>query len=325
MGNESVLLVGKPWRGGLAHYVRTALEGLFPHRVEWIATYPETASDAREYRKDRVAWREAIVRRIEKANYAAALFINHPDGLNALPLRDNHILWLTDDPRQSDSVYAPYARVFVTDPGYGPALQRALGYRYGGVIPFAHCRRLHRSSAAASHARGACTIANRDEKRDAHIEALYRAGLPLLTVGNYFANHWLFWRAPWRFRPRVSNASMGAVYARHTVSLNVHANVVRGGTNMRTFECAGYAIAQLVESRPGLDALFAPDEEVATYDGLGDLPDALRALLSDPPRRARLAARALARVESEHCYEHRVAALLSGVLEVPELARWRMS
>ncbi len=320
--SQTILLVGKPWRGGLARYVRAALDALFPGQVVWLPTYPETAKDARLYRKDRKAWREALLRRIEQAQYAAALFINHPDGLDGLPARPNHVLWLTDDPRQPPDAYTPYARVHVSDPGYGSELRSILGERYGGVVPFAHCRHTHRF-VGASRQRGACMVANRDPKRDLHLDALFRAGMAPLTVGNYFARHRLFWRAPWRFRPRVANSAMGDIYARHAVSLNVHAEVVREGTNMRTFECAAYGIAQLVEYRPGLEELFTLDDELAIYHEAAELPDAMAALLSDAPRQIQMAERARERVSAAHCYEHRVAALLTGVLQAPALKRWQ--
>lgn len=322
MNRGIIALVAKPWRGGLAGYVRAALEALFPGRIMWIPTYPDKMGEVRRYRNNRSQWRAELVRKIESLSYAAALFINHPDELGALPFRDNNVLWLTDDPRRSPETFAPYSRVFVSDPGYALELGRSIGGRFGGVVPFARCRRLHRRGGRENRC-GVCMIANRDPKRDAHISTLFKAGPRPLVVGNYFARHPLFWRAPWLFRPRITNERMGEVYARRAVSLNVHAQVVRGGTNMRTFECAGYGIAQLVEARPGLDSLFDPGEEIAVYDDPGVLPETLAELLRDAPRQKRLIAKAAARVLSEHSYEHRIATLLHEVIEEPVLADWR--
>ena len=75
---------------------------------------------------------------------------------------------------------------------------------------------------------------------------------------------------------------------------------------MRTFECAGYEIPQLVEYRPGIEALFEPGEEIAVYERPDSVAEAARSLLTDAPRQARLATRALARARAEHTYSHRV-------------------
>jgi spore maturation protein CgeB len=306
-----VLLVGKPWRGGLARYLRAALERCFPGQVQWIATYPESPPARAEYRRDREAWREGLRAQIEHARYRAAIFINLPN-VGPLPPRDNHVLWITDDPRVPASEFSPFSRVYVSDPGYELAVADLAGTRFAGVVPFAHDPDVHHGEAERD-GRGTCAIANRDAKRDAHFGALFRAGLRPRVIGNYFARHPLFWRYPWCFRPSIKNDAMGAVYGTHALSVNVHAAVVRGGTNMRTFECAGYGIAQVVESRPGLDQLFEPGREVATYTEVDEAAELVRRLLKDTASRRRLAERAQQRVRADHTYEQRVRQLLYGL------------
>jgi spore maturation protein CgeB len=107
---------------------------------------------------------------------------------------------------------------------------------------------------------------------------------------------------------------MGRVYAAHRISLNVHAAVVRAGTNMRSFECAAYGIAQLVEHRAQLERYFEPGVEIATYAEAQELQASLRSLLGDPARCADMATRARRRALAEHTYAHRARALLEPVL-----------
>lgn len=110
-----------------------------------------------------------------------------------------------------------------------------------------------------------CFIANRDPKRDYYLKALIETGSDIKSYGNYFAKTALYWRRPTSFFPKVKTEKMGSVYAKYSASLNIHAQVVRGGTNMRTFECAAYGIPQLVEYRNGLEEYLEPDKEILVF------------------------------------------------------------
>lgn len=319
--SRRILVVAKPWRGGLARYVCRALEAVVPGAVEWLPTHPLGTAERLRYVRDRGAWRRRLVTRIGATDWRAVLFINHLAAFAELSPRDNLVLWLTDGPRPHEDVLSPYGRVFVSDPGYGAEVEAALAPgRYGGVLPFAHDPTVHRPHPRSRPARGVCTIANRDPKRDAHLRPLLDAGMDATVYGNYFLRHRLSWRHPTRFRPPVRNAAMGRAYARHAASLNVHATIVREGTNMRSFECAGYGIPQVVEYRPGLERYFEPDVEIAVYHEPTEVVDAVRALLADPRRARNMAERARARVRAEHTYRQRVIRALGDLL--PAAAAW---
>ncbi|HQU15291.1 MAG: hypothetical protein B7Z66_09220 [Chromatiales bacterium 21-64-14] len=322
MQRVQVLLVAKPWRGGLARYVFQALQDLLPGDVAWIPTYPVGAADRLAYVRDRARWRRALVARIGAVQYRAALFINHFPELDGLPPDDRHVLWLTDGPEPDAGGFMPYHRVFVSDPGYGEAIRGAVGTRrYAGELAFAFHPDIHRPQADRGRPEGFCMIANRDVKRDFHLGMLLAVGLRPRVYGNYFLRHPLALRHPGCFRPRVSNDAMGRVYARHALSLNVHARVLREGTNMRSFECAGYGVPQLIEYRPGLERHFEPDAEVAVYREPGQAVDAVRGLLADPRRARELAARAARRALAEHTYHHRLARALDGLISAARLRR----
>lgn len=311
-----VLLVAKPWRGGLAQYVRRALEILFPGRICWLPTYPRDAYDHLRYRLDRRAWRRSLVSQINRMRYNLAVFINTLPEFEALEARPTNVLWITDDPRLSLDRLVPFGRVFISDPGYENEVRRAVGReQFGGVVPFACDPGLHRLG-EGDHPdyRGLCMIANRDAKRDRYLDQLFISRRSIRVYGNYFLKHRLFWRHPASFRPPVPNGRMGAVYAHHQASLNVHAQVVRGGTNMRTFECAAYGIPQVVEHRPGIENLFTPGEEIRVFHDESGMIEQIDRVLKDRREAKRLAERATIRALSEHTYEQRVRALLEDLV-----------
>lgn len=313
MTPPQLLLVAKPWHGGLACYLERALARFRAASVTWIASYPRGALEAARYRISRRAWRAARVEAINRARREAALFINLPAFAASIVSHPGNVLWLTDAALVTPAELEPFARVFVSDPGHAPRMAAAAGARFAGVLPFACDPQIH-APVGGTPVRDVCFIGNRDSKRDAHLRALLASGLSVTVAGNHFARHPLFWRHPTSFRPRVALQRMGVMYARHRIALNVHAAVVREGTNMRTFECAAIGITQVVEYRPGLDALFEPEREIALYQHADELADVLRALARDDARRARLAQAARTRALAEHTYAHRVSRLLDGLL-----------
>lgn len=313
-----VLLVAKPWRGGLARYVHAALQGLLPGSVEWLPTYPLSLTERVAYRRDRTAWRSRLARRVADSNCDAAIFINHVSEFEKLKPRDEYVLWITDDPRPVVGKMLPYARVYIADPGYRKGVAGTLGDHFCGVLEFACLPSVHRPAERVNGARGFCFIGNRDPKRDPYLRRLCLGGKDFRVYGNYFPLHPLCWRFPGRFRPPVVIDRMAAVYARHLASINIHAKVVKGGTNMRTFECAGYRIAQIVERLPGLETFFSPGEDLLTFRNPDELMEQMARLGADPKFAQSLAVSAARRARAEHTYFHRARTLLDGLIDVPE-------
>ena len=83
---------------------------------------------------------------------------------------------------------------------------------------------------------------------------------------------------------------------------------------MRTFECAGYGIPQLVEHREGIEAYFEPDKEIAVYGNTEEMIEKVTALRGDRDRADVMARAARERAVREHTYEHRVKAMLEGIM-----------
>ena len=313
-----ILLVAKPWKGGLAHYLYRTLEALFPGEVCWLPTRPVSRRDRWAYQRGRARWQQRLLERIGQGPWQTAIFINPLPVFEELPRRSEHVLWLTDGPRPRAGELHPYGRVFVADPGYAADVEAVVGAeRFAGTLPFACFPSLHHPAGNPIGRAGVCFIGNRDPRRDEPLARLLRSGLTPTIVGNNFMHHPLFWRYPHCFRPPVAFAKQGAVYGRHLISINVHATIVRQGTNMRTFEAAAFGIPQLVEYRPGLEEFFTPGREIAIYRQPDELLPRLQELLAEPARALAMAALARERALREHTYGQRVRRLLAGLVKVP--------
>jgi spore maturation protein CgeB len=302
-----VLLVAKPWKGGLARYLLEALRKRVDTDVQWIATTPSTSRERYHYTRNRRAWRERQLEHINTVDRDVAVFLNLPPHSQDIAYRPGNLLWMTDSACANTRQLTAFSKVFASDPGHAENLASQAGEeRFAGVLPFAMNPSTHCQAGERAPVRDVCFIGNRDPKRNPHIEALLSAPCSATVVGNYFLRSALFWRAPHLFRPRVTIEAMAKVYSQHRISLNVHAQVVAAGTNMRTFECAGYGIPQLVENRPGVTQLFEAEREIAIYDEPAELAQALSRLLADPKASAAMAERARHRVLQEHTYAHRI-------------------
>jgi len=307
-----VLLVAKPWKGGLADYVLSALQQTVTGTVEFFPTYPQSLAERFDYLRDKDGWRRNLVERINTTHYDAAIFINHISAFRALKHPAKNVLWLVDGPNMAEEDLLPFGQVFLSDTGYAANLPA--GMAYAGEMPFAHDPGIHRPQAFSGQKRGLCFIANRDVKRDIWLSELRAFGVTPTVYGNYFMRHPLFWKHPLSFRAPVAARAMGAVYARCHAALNIHAQVVREGTNMRTFECAGYGVPQLVEYRPGLERFFEPEREILVFSSAEECAAQYERLRGDAQLAKALAENARRRVLAEHNYKQRVSAMLKETL-----------
>lgn len=307
------LLVAKPWKGGLGHYFFHALQDFFKD-VEWFATYPVKFSDKISYRSGKIRWRQRLAERIDSARYDVAFFINTLSEFSGLTNSDKHILWITDDPRPVSGCLDAFGQVYLADAGYEkditPHLRKG---QFGGVLSFAHLPEIHTPYKKGNVKNGICFIANRDPKRNAFLKALFTQSLYTKVYGNYFFKDSLFWSHPFNFLPSVPNSKMGKVYSRFSISVNIHAQVVRQGTNMRTFECAGYGVPQFVEYRPGLTDYFEPDREIIVFSSVDDMVEKLNAHSQNKNALNIMANNARKRALEEHTYHHRINTLINGI------------
>lgn len=306
-----IVLVAKPWRGGLAKYLASALAEQFHDNVLCLYTYPTTAREKISYRLDRRSWRLRLVDKIQSIDADVVIFVNLLPEFALLPRRPEYVLWMTDSPVPALDFLAPYSRVYLSDPGYAESVRQVVGdARFSGVLPFACQPDIHKPVAQGRDSKGFCFIANRDAKRDQVLNYLFTHGHQVHVYGNYFLRHPLYWRYPAWFGPSIDNSRMGQIYARHLASLNIHADIVRGGTNMRTFECAAYGVPQLVEYRPGIEEYFDLEKELYVYHDESELVDMMKHIQASPGEARKRAARARDRALGEHTYQRRIERLM---------------
>lgn len=311
---DSIALVAKPWRGGLGTYIAMSLEQILPGRVQVIYTYPVSDKEKIRYRINRRAWRLRLADKINSLDTDAVLFLNLLPEFGALPAKPGYVAWLTDSPERLLNLLDPFSRVFISDPGYAVNVLKVIGKeKYAGVLPFACKPDVHRRVHQVPWAKGFCFIANRDEKRDRILSYLFKNNKGVQVYGNYFFRHSLFWRHPSWVSPSVKIEKMGSIYAKSFASLNIHAKIVREGTNMRTFECASYGVPQAVEYRPGLEELFNLDTELYVYRNEQELVETMDEMEDDPAQARLRAQRAYERAMDEHTYLHRINQILSSL------------
>lgn len=311
---DSIALVAKPWRGGLGTYVAMSLEAIFPGRVQIIYTYPDTNKEKISYRADRKVWRQRLTDKIDTLDADVVLFLNLLPEFGALSAKPSYVTWLTDSPESLLTLLQPFSRVFLSDPGYADNVVKAIGKeKYAGILPFACQPDVHRRVQQNVDARGFCFIANYDDKRDRILRHLFKNGRGIRVYGNFFLRHSLFWRYPSWFSPSVMIEEMGSIYAKCLASLNIHAKIVREGTNMRTFECASYGIPQAVEYRPGLEKLFDLDRELYVFRDEQELFEVMDEIEGDPAKAKLRAQRAHGRVLNEHTYVQRINKIISSL------------
>lgn len=314
-----VLLVAKPWSGGLAKYLYHSLNDVMPDQVTWIATYPDNLRDRYFYSKDKSAWLNQLVDKINHTEYDVAVFVNHLKVFNRLRADRKHVCWLTDAPKVKLGECDAFQRIYLSDIGYESDLLANINKaQYFGELPFACYPKIHYPSLVVRQKmKDVCFVGNKDPLRDKRLNHLLKQGFNLSVYGNYFLRTSLFLRYPQHFYPAVANEKMQEVYSKHKVSMNFHAKVVRHGTNMRTFECAAYGIPQVVDYRPGLSNFFSKNA-IAIAGNDEQISESVNLILKNPSIARTMAAHARSEVLSKHTYYHRILQALQGWL-TPEI------
>lgn len=138
------------------------------------------------------------------------------------------------------------------------------------------------------------------------------------------------WGPGWR-RTRLKDYCRGEVktseeyvraYAGATVALNFHREGPGGavpsssGCNARVFELAAMGVAQVVDARADLPALFVPGEEVHTFEHRDELRRLVKELVADHQRAEEFGKAGRRRALSEHTYMHRLQVVLEEMLGV---------
>ncbi|BBP00858.1 CgeB family protein [Sulfuriferula nivalis] len=310
-----ILLVAKPWKGGLAKYIFQSLNDVFPHQVQWLPTYPDNVAEYLRYRHDKSAWLDQLITSINQAEYDVAIFINHLSIFKKLRTDRHNILWMTDAPSIKLGEDDAFERIFISDLGYEQKLLANISEpRYHGELAFGCYPRLHQPAQLIQKpSRDICFIGNKDPLRDNWLKYLINQKTDIQIYGNYFLRTALFWRNPSNFYPGVNNERMKYIYAKYRISINIHAKVVKQGTNMRTFECAAYGIPQVTDYRPGFSDFF-DSTAILTSKTPDEMLKQVQYLLVNTNEAAKIAANARQQVLSKHTYYHRILQATQGWL-----------
>jgi spore maturation protein CgeB len=116
------------------------------------------------------------------------------------------------------------------------------------------------------------------------------------------------------FQGEVWGVDMYQVLRRSRITLNSHIDLAgQEAGNMRLFEATGVGAFLLTDFKDNLDALFAPDREVAVWRSTDDCLVAVGRALGDDNGRAAIARAGQARTMAQHTYRHRAAEILGSV------------
>ena len=95
-------------------------------------------------------------------------------------------------------------------------------------------------------------------------------------------------------------------YIKYLISLNIHASVIKHGTNMKTFEACGFEVPQIICKTHGLHNYFEPDKEIIIFSNIYEYIEKLKRLKKDEVLRNALIKNSLKRAKSMHKYDDRV-------------------
>jgi spore maturation protein CgeB len=113
------------------------------------------------------------------------------------------------------------------------------------------------------------------------------------------------------YRGEAWGRTMHEVLGRSRVTLNLHANFSGAhANNLRLYEATGMGATLLTDRKSDLGDIFAPGEEVATYESPEDCASQVERLLADDGRRESIAAAGQRRTFASHNYFNRTGELL---------------
>lgn len=302
-----VLIVAKPWHGGLHQYYVNAFKRSGICSVKIIYSYPNTFKEYLRYKLNKKLWLEKKIEEINLTNYDLGFFINTEEILSKV-LKNNNYLYLTDNPSHIKIKSNNINKIFLSDIGYlkkMKAQHNNIEELAFGIDPF-----IHKSHDYHGTKKPICSIMNKDYARDELIKALLDRSFKLDIYGNYFFKHKFFFKNPLLFHPPVPFTKQGNVYSKYLISLNIHAGILRNGTNMRTFELCGYKLAQIVNFRPGLENFFEPGKEIMIFSEIEECIDKFKMILKDKKIYNKLIEASNKRALSHHTYDIRVKQIL---------------
>jgi spore maturation protein CgeB len=114
-------------------------------------------------------------------------------------------------------------------------------------------------------------------------------------------------------RTRCTQDEMIAIFEQSRVSLNLSAASQGSGRQIkgRTFEIPACRGVLVTGAADGLEGYYEPGREIIVYESEAELPELIRSLSSDQPRRDRIAEAGYRRTVAEHSYQRRFTDLFA--------------
>ena len=231
------------------------------------------------------------------------MFINTFPGIDDLK-NINNVLYLTDGATIKKNTLAIFKNIYISDLGYAKKFKD--NKYFLGELPFAFDPHIHKPSIPNNKRKLIQSIANMNDSRDKWFDLMDEHNCLPDIYGNYFATSKLWLFNPLKIKPSINFKNQNKVYSKYFISLNIHSNVIKNGTNLKTFEASGFKVPQLIEYKPGLNNFFEPDKEIMIFSSIEEYKEKLEQLKKDKSLRKLLVSNSYKRAIASHTYDKRV-------------------
>lgn len=302
-----VLVASKPWHGGLYQYYFNAFKRRDDVEAQLHFTYPNTFSDYACYQINKQNWLDKQIKKINEFKYDFGFFINTFPKIEELE-NTNNILYLTDDASVNPNILYLFSNIYLSDIGYAEKFLNNKNYL--GELPFAFDPYIHKSCALNNKKKLIQSIANIDENRNKWFALMRKHKCFPNIYGNYFTKSNYLLSHPLKIHPSINFKNQNKVYSNYLISLNIHSNIIKHGTNLKTFEACGFRVPQIINYVKGLDNFFEPNKEIMIFSNIQEYKEKLDLLKKDKSLRNTLIRNSFKRAMTNHKYDDRVKLIM---------------
>ncbi len=307
-----VLIVAKPWKGGLYKYYLDAFKRADNVDVCLFYSYPHSLTDYLHYKVNKKKWYEDLIKKINQYKYDLGFFINTIPAFDNLESKNN-VLYLTDRASVNEKQLRPFRNIYLSDTGYAKEISNNKGYL--GELQFAYDPEIHRPVKFNQNKKTVQSIANIDIERNKWFQLMAEHNCFPDIYGNYFPKSNYFFSHPLNVHPPINFKNQGKIYSKYLISLNIHASVIKHGTNMKTFEACGFEVPQIINYSPGIEGYFEPETEIMIFSDIYEYKEKIAILKRDKNLRNSLIKNALKRARAKHKYDDRVSLIIKNFMQ----------
>jgi len=302
-----VLIVAKPWQGGLYEYYFNAFKRREDVDPYLYFTYPNSILDYLSYKANKKNWYDDLLKKIAKLKYDLGFFINTFPNFDKLDNKNN-VLYLTDDACIDQRKFDLFKNIYISDNGYAEKFSN--NNNFLGELAFAFDPNVHKSNGSNPKKKLIQLIANKDKVRNKWIDLMDKHDCFPDIYGNYFNKSSYLLSHPFKIHPSINFRKQNKIYSKYLISLNIHASVIKNGTNMKTFEACGFKVPQIINFTPGLENFFEPNKEIMVFSNINEYKEKLDLLRGDDKLRKTLINNSIKRAAAMHKYDDRVKVII---------------